>query len=287
MNKVKLGDRRLLKTFWGIFSGYGVIISILLVFINLSNSIKFLGGMITIVSFLIIYLYLWYSANRQQKVSLAFDESTVEVYFGDIFKSRENDLKAISFNEYFDTEVGGRNKLISENTINGKFLNNLSPDEKLKIENILKNDIRLTEKDVIIEENKDRKVGKNIKYRLGTTVELPNSFLAVAGSKFDKDNKANITMREYLSFLLNFWNEIDRIYNGRSVVIPVFGSGILRFTDGYSKATQQDLLEIILWSFKVSRIKITYPSKIKIVIFNDKKTKYNLYKLKEITKNGL
>ena len=118
-------------------------------------------------------------------------------------------------------------------------------------------------------------------------VELPKGYLAVSGSKFDKQNKANITMREYISFLLNFWNEVDRIYNGRSVVIPVFGSGILRFTDGYSKATQQDLLEIILWTFKVSRIKITYPSKIEIVILSDKKTKYNLYKLKEITKNGL
>lgn len=118
-------------------------------------------------------------------------------------------------------------------------------------------------------------------------MELPDGHLAVAGSKFDKENKVNITMRKYIAFLLNFWNEIDNIYNVRNVVIPVFSPGILRFTDGYSTATQQDLLEIILWTFKVSRIKITYPSKIKIVIFEDKKTKYNLYKLKVITKSGL
>lgn len=44
-------------------------------------------------------------------------------------------------------------------------------------------------------------------------------------------------MREYIGFLLTFWSEVDRIYNNTSVVIPVFGSGILRFTDGYAEAS--------------------------------------------------
>lgn len=222
-----------------------------------------------------------------RSVSLSFEASTVEVYFGDIFFSPEEDLKAISFNEYFDTEVGGRNNLVSENTINGKFLNSLSSLEKEELENILLEEDRLNEDDILIEKNKHRKIGKKNRYQLGTIVELKNNYLAISGSKFDKDNRANITMREYIGFLLNFWNEVDRIYGGRSIVIPVFGSGILRFIDGYSSATHQDLLEIILWTFKVSRIKIQHPSKLKIVIFEDKEIKYNLYKLQEIAKRGL
>ncbi|MFW6770453.1 macro domain-containing protein [Weissella cibaria] len=90
-----------------------------------------------------------------------------------------------------------------------------------------------------------------------------------------------------MGFLLTFWSEVDRIYNNRSVVIPVFGSGILRFTDGYEGASAQDLLEIIIWTFKISRIKIEYPSRIKIVVFENKSDKYNLIKLKEIEKDGL
>lgn len=287
MNKVKFWDLRIIKNFWKFVSAFGVIISIVLVFIDFSPIFKFKGAIATILCMIFTYAILWIKANRMQKTSLSFDETTVEVYFGDIFKSDTDSLKTISFNEYFDTEVGGKNMLVSENTINGKYLNHLTESEKIEVEEILNTDERLQDNDVILKKDVQRKSGKTTKYRLGTIVELPKGYLAVSGSKFDKQNKANITMREYISFLLNFWNEVDRIYNGRSVVIPVFGSGILRFTDGYSKATQQDLLEIILWTFKVSRIKITYPSKIEIVIFSDKKTKYNLYKLKEITKNGL
>lgn len=287
MNKVKFWDLRIIKNFWKFVSAFGVIISIVLVFIDFSPIFKFTGAIATILCMIFTYAILWIKANRMQKTSLSFDETTVEVYFGDIFKSDTDSLKTISFNEYFDTEVGGKNMLVSENTINGKYLNHLTKSEKIEVEEILNTDERLQDNDVILKKDVQRKSGKTTKYRLGTIVELPKGYLAVSGSKFDKQNKANITMREYISFLLNFWNEVDRIYNGRSVVIPVFGSGILRFTDGYSKATQQDLLEIILWTFKVSRIKITYPSKIEIVIFSDKKTKYNLYKLKEIAKNGL
>lgn len=77
------------------------------------------------------------------------------------------------------------------------------------------------------------------------------------------------------------------MYNNQSVVIPVFGSGILRFADGYVGATGQDLLEIIIWTFKISRIKIAYPSRVKIVVFQNESDMYNLYKLKEIEKDGL
>jgi len=287
LNKVKFLDKRLQENFWTILSGFGVILSIVLVFVDFSQQMKYWGAIVFSGVLVFVYFYLWWRANKMQKTTLSFGESTVEVYFGDIFESSHNDLKAISFNEYFDTEVGGPNKIISENTINGKFLQNLSVEDRAEVEKILEMDERLTDDEVLIDETSDRKAGKTIKYRLGTIVELPNGYLAVAGSKFDRYNKANITMQEYIGFLLNFWSEVDRIYNGRSVVIPVFGSGILRFTDGYANAVQQELLEIILWSFKVSRIKITYPSRIKIVIFSDKETKYNLYKLKEITRNGL
>lgn len=47
--------------------------------------------------------------------------------------------------------------------------------------------------------------------------------------KFDDENRAYLFIQDYVSFLLNFWNEIDIIYAGRSVSIPLLGSGITRF----------------------------------------------------------
>jgi hypothetical protein len=63
------------------------------------------------------------------------------VYFGDIFDSDENDLKVISFNEYFDTKVG---KIISPRTINGKFLE-MNKSKISEIDAIFEKDEHLNE----------------------------------------------------------------------------------------------------------------------------------------------
>jgi hypothetical protein len=92
-------------------------------------------------------------------------------------------------------------------------------------------------------------------------------------------------MNEFINFLLNFWNEVDIVYNGRSIVIPLLGSGLTRFKN-YEMITDQELLELLIWSFKVSKIKFTYPSTVSIIIHESKKDKINFYKLMEQT-NGL
>lgn len=42
----------------------------------------------------------------------------------------------------------------------------------------------------------------------------------------------------------------------------------------------QELLEILIWSFKISRIKFTYPAQVTIIIHSDKKDRINFYDLK-------
>lgn len=285
MNKVDFFDKRLVKSFEKVFSTVAAIVSFILLFLEIPKEYKVITLCITLFGLVIYYVIRWNIAKKQRKVTLKFGESNVEVYFGDIFHSKKEDLKVISFNEYFDTEIGGSSQLISPNTINGQFIEKYK-NKIAEFDKIFDEDEYLNS-EMILDTNTDRKYGKKIQYKLGSLVLLSENYLAVAGSKFDKDNKANMTMREYIGFLLTFWNEVDRMYNNQSVVIPVFGSGILRFTDGYAGATAQDLLEIIIWTFKISRIKIAYPSKIKIVVFENKSDMYNLYKLKEIEKDGL
>lgn len=285
MNKVSFFDKRLLKKFWQFFSGIGGAVSFFLLFWDIPKKYKIIFLVITLALLLLYYIIAWICAKRQKRITLKFGESNVDVYFGDIFQSEKDDLKVISFNEYFDTKMDEKTQLISPGTINGKFIEK-SKKNIFELDKIFENDDHLNEK-MLINVNRDRKVGKKKRYHLGALVKLPDNYLAVAGSKFDKDNKANISMREYIGFLLTFWSEVDRIYNNQSVVIPVFGSGVLRFTDGYAGATSQELLEIIIWTFKISRIKIAYPSRIKIVVFENQSDMYNLYKLKEIERDGL
>ncbi|MCM6832314.1 DUF6430 domain-containing protein [Leuconostoc mesenteroides] len=285
MNKVSFFDKRLLKKFWQFFSAIGGSASFFLLFWDIPKKYKIIFLVITLVLLLVYYIIAWICAKRQRRITLKFGESNVDVYFGDIFQSKKDDLKVISFNEYFDTKMDEQTQIISPGTINGKFIEK-NKENIFELDEIFENDDHLNEK-MFINVNRDRKVGKKKRYHLGALVKLPDNYLAVAGSKFDKDNKANISMREYIGLLLTFWSEVDRIYNNKSVVIPVFGSGVLRFTDGYVGATSQELLEIIIWTFKISRIKIAYPSRIKIVVFENQSDMYNLYKLKEIERDGL
>ena len=58
-----------------------------------------------------------------------------------------------------------------------------------------------------------------------------NDFLLTAFTKFDQYNRATLTMPEYIEFLINFWDRVNRVYAQRTVSVPVFGSGITRIKE--------------------------------------------------------
>ncbi|MBT2700440.1 hypothetical protein J7E79_24185 [Bacillus sp. ISL-40] len=271
--KIKIFDRILIKDFLYILSVSSVIFSFFSIIIDVSDKEKVIVGVAMTVFLLIIYLFLWIRANKLTSVELSIDNSKVIIKIGDIFD--EEGFKVIAFNEYFDTIVD--NKIISENTLNGIYIKKVvtNIDELntlMEIDQLLKEKIENT--------NENRIRGKKKRYKLGT-IFRNDDFLLTAFSKFDNDNRAFLYMNDYINFLLNFWNEIDIVYSGKSVSIPLIGSGITRFKE-YNNITDQELLELLLWSFKISRIKFTYPSTVTIIIHETRKDKINLFKLKEV-----
>ncbi len=275
MIKVKLFDKILIREYFVVLSIISVILSFVAILIDIPDKCKLKASIGLILFFLIIYIILWVKANSLNKVRLKINNSIVDVKIGDIFK--ENELKVIAFNEYFDTQVD--NQIISEKTLNGIYINKLV-DDLDTLNNSIDSNERCNEK--IIEVENSRKGGKKKKYELGTTFQH-NDYLLTAFSKFDKDNRAYLYMSDYINFLLNFWNEIDIIYAGRSISIPLLGSGLTRFKE-YNMISEQELLELLIWSFKVSRIKFTYPSQVSVIIHESIKDKINFYKLREFSK---
>lgn len=83
-------------------------------------------------------------------------------------------------------------------------------------------------------------------------------------------------MQEYLKFLNDFWNEINRIHNGRVINVPIIGTGISRINPVLS---EQEFLEQIIWSLKTSSL-ITSKSKINIIIYTGDKEKISFSELK-------
>lgn len=273
--KAHFFDKRVLRKFYGMLSVISVATSIIFLFVGIDANCKTAVGLIALGVLFVLYVGIWIHSNLRQSICLKINASEIEVKFGDIF-SEQADLKVIAFNEYFDTLVD--DKVIAKNTLNGMFINKFFNDDVKKLDDIISADTHLRE--AVVEENAARPAGKKTKYKLGT-ICIANEYLLTALSHFDTENRAYLEMNDYINCLLNFWNEVDRVYAGKSIALPVLGSGITRFK-GYENISDQELLELIIWTFKVSRIKFMYPSKVKIVVYKNKSDKINLLKLKEL-----
>jgi len=234
------------------------------------------------LSFLYILGYIFKSSGLDS-LSLNLDGSTFEIAVGDIFEQSPDDFKVIAFNEYFDTSVD--DDLISKNSLNGQYLLRNYPNDNdiQKFNTRVSNDPRLRHD--IKETNVKRKMGGNTtRYELGSIFKDDDYFL-VAFSKFNDKNEANLRLTEYAQCLLKFWSEVNTLYNQKTVVLPLLGSGITRHKD--FNATNQALLEVLIWTFKISKVKFKEPSKIRIVIRESQKGEINFYKLKELENNGI
>lgn len=274
--KVKLFDKQIINWFYRLLSVISVGTSIVFLFVDIDQKYKTIAGGTALVVLILIYVSIWAYANKRNSISLNINNSHVEIKFGDLF-SEEADWKAVAFNEYFDTVVDDR--VIAHNTLNGMYIDKFYPDKSGALNEIISSDAHLATK--VLGEDQQRSNGKTTKYQLGS-VCVVGEYLLTAMTHFDHENKAYIDMHEYISFLLSFWDEVDRVYAGKTVAIPLFGSGITRFKK-YDMISDQELLELLIWTFKVSRIKFTYPSKVKIVIYSKKKDKINLQALKAMS----
>lgn len=277
--KVSFFDNRIRLKFWGWFSVISGLLSFILLFDFLPNffaNYKVHIGILSLVLFAIIYFAIWCYFNFLKKITISIDGSSVILKSGDLFK--EEDFKVIPFNEYFDTEVD--DKIIAKHSLNGIFINKYLSMSIKEFDNyILKN----CQDDDIIDKNIIReKGGKEIKYKLSSIV-IYNDFILTAFSKFDENNRAILTMPEYIEFLINFWDRINRIYAQRSVSVPIIGSGITRIKE-HKNISDEDLLKTMLWTFKLSEYRFKYPAKLTIVIHKDKIDKINLFDISSIEK---
>ena len=89
----------------------------------------------------------------------------------------------------------------------------------------------------------------------------------MAFTPLDENGKGRFPSRDaYLACLDKLWKNIENHYSEMDVCIPVLGSGTTVF-DGGSGASipQQDLLDLIIWSYRLSSHKIKAPHKLRII----------------------
>jgi Domain of unknown function (DUF6430) len=276
--KVNLFDKRIVKQFLEFTSGISVVLSLILIFVEIPKEVKLTLGSIFAAILLSIYFLLWLESNRLEEVNLDVEGSIVTVKKGDIFK--QSGFKVIAFNEYFDTQVD--DKIISQRSLNGIFIADHLKVSVAELDKCIEN--YSFDDNEILGENTVRKFGKKIQYSIGT-ICVYNDYLLTAFSKFDEQNRAWLTMPDYLSFLIIFWDKVNRIYAQKSVSVPIFGSGITRIKE-HKNISDEDLLKIMLWTFRISEMRFKYPAKLQIIIHASKIDRINLLDIKS-AKNGL
>ncbi|BDX03151.1 hypothetical protein MACH16_18990 [Marinomonas pontica] len=278
MTKVSFFDRRVIETFLKVTAFISTALSLIVIFVDIPKECKEVYGGIFLISLLLIYFGIWVWSNKLTNINVTIEGSDVTIKVGDIFQ--EPDFKVIAFNEYFDTQVD--NIIISEGSLNGVFIK-----EHLDIavsdldEHIAAYDF---DKDEILGANENRKQGKKLRHQIGS-ICIYKDYLLTAFTKFDDSNKALITMPEYLEFLINFWDRVNRVYAQKNVSTPIFGSGITRI-QGHKNISDEDLLKIMLWTFRISEMRFKYPARLTIIIHKDKIDKINLLDIKS-ARNGI
>ena len=213
--------------------------------IIINRVLCFLGITVLVAIIYGCYFHLRKSINIRGK------NYSIVVHYGDIFDMSKC-KKVIPFDECFTTEVGQAPEQVKPSSICGQYL------AKYPIDNI----------QAIIDKAQLRpckgKSNYNNQERYESGRLVPNGdYLLMAFTKLDKDGLGRMTRDEYLECLSLLWREINKYYGQTDVCIPVLGSGITRLGD--NELTQQELLDMIIGSYKLSAHKIKAPTRLRIV----------------------
>lgn len=271
-SKVKFYDYILWKNYLSVLGIMSSIVTLISFFITARDMVFDIRPAVNIfiAVLLLIFVFMWWNANHQKEVRLKINNTKVRIQEGNIFElldkkpeNRKGEISIIAVNDYYDTIVDDR--IIAKKTLHGQYIDRIVQDGKLeKLEHTIETDEILNKEGNCVEVP-ERVKGRKKKYPIGSVVEF-ESYVLAAFTKFNENNKAYLSAEEYTGFWMRFWENIDEIYSGRTINIPLIGAGIARFRNG--KPSKQELLEVMLWSLKISGFHNTYGDKqINIVIY--------------------
>lgn len=263
--KVQFTDR----TLWSRYLTYLGIISSIVTLVSFFFTASSFDGYVWhiaaafVLGIVLLFLIMWYCANRLDVVNLRINNTDVRIVPGDILAQldkkpvdRNGEINVIGVNDFFDVIVDDR--IIAASSLHGKYIKKIVDAGKLdELNKVIETDgILNASGNSRIEES--RIVGKKRRYEIGSVVEF-ESYVLAAFTRFDSRNEAWLSAEEYVGFWMRFWENIDRIYAGRTINIPLMGAGITRFKNG--KPSKQELLEVMLWTMKISGFHNTYADK--------------------------
>lgn len=202
--------------------------------------------------FIIVVIFYWLFLICRKSITFKGHNYKIKVEYGNSLKM-DNCKKVINFDECYTISVGDAPGDIKPTSVCGQYLE-MYPD--LDVEKLIK-------KSKMKAENEGSQYMEKKKYESGKLVSN-GDYLLMAFAKLDKDGRGKFfSHKEFLDCLSLLWEEIDKYYGQKDVCIPILGSGLTRINE--TPLTQQELLDIIISSYKMSPHKIKFPYKLHIV----------------------
>ena len=218
---------------------------------------------------LVCFLLVWLVTSVVYRVYLKCNQCItingenylIQVEYGDINEENVDCKRVINFDECFTTQVGNKTADINPSSICGQYL---MAHLDLDIQQLI-NDAKIKPA-----RSKSKYLQKT-RYDSGTIVPNGDDLL-MAFAKLDERGKGRFFSRdEYLQCLDLLWKELENYYSEKDVCVPILGAGTTVF-DGGSGASlsQQELLDMMIWSYKLSSHKIKAPHKLRIICKRNK-----------------
>ncbi len=216
-----------------------------------------------VISRLVCFLSIWiiasllYSAflKLRRWITIKGPNYSIRVEYGNILK-KSGCKRVISFDECFTTKAGSATSDINPTSICGQYLTAHSDIDMQK----------LIEDANVTPARSKSKYQQKTRYASGTIVPNGDDLL-LAFAKLDERGKGRFFARdEYLECLNLLWKELENHYSEKDVCVPILGSGTTSFDGGDGASiSQQDLLDMMIWSYRLSSHKIKAPHKLRII----------------------
>lgn len=286
--KLSFFDRNLKKYLKKYFGIYFTFATTVITFLNFNFWYKFFLFILSIPVTFAFYCYKWIREKNALSRKITINGNTINLVKADIFDEKyKQSIKIIPCNNFFDTKIS-RN-MITESSINGQYINKMLSNKTYQnikdINNAIDNELKQNMNINIVEnKNVNRPLGgKNTKYKLGSLCYLKNNYCLLAFTNFNDDNNATLSIIDYITALLNMWDNLNKSYEQKPIVLPLLGGGITRFIDSNNgnKVSNQFLLNSLLYTLKLSEK--TFNSEITIIVaHNDKELdKINFFEIGE------
>lgn len=212
-----------------------------------------------LISFFVVWaiislLYALFLKIRT-RITIKGDNYSIRVEYGDILKKKKC-KRVINFDECFTTQVGNATADINPDSICGQYL---MLHQDLNMQGLIES--------VSVTPARSRsKYQHTVRYDSGTIIPNGDDLL-MAFAKLDEKGKGRFFSRdEYIKCLDLLWKELENYYSEMDVCVPILGAGTTSFDGGTGASiSQQDLLDMMIWSYKLSSHKIKAPHKLHIV----------------------